>query len=89
MLKISRVRKSQRKQGILSLREWIKSSLVGRGEALLLNKVHLTVGEQQAVAMRGKDAGLFFDWGPDARRYHAHLDERPKLPIEMPSNEPN
>ncbi len=55
-------------------------SLVGRREALLLNTVRLTVGEQQATAMRNKDAGLFFDWGSDASRYHAHLDERPKLP---------
>jgi hypothetical protein len=64
------------------------ASLVGKPESLLLNAMHLDLTEQQAAAMDSKDAGVFFDWGPDSMRYHSHLDERPRLPfIGAPSNQ--
>lgn len=50
------------------------ASLVGRPVPMLLNKVHLTVTEQQANAMKNEGAGLFYDWGPDSKTYHSHLD---------------
>ncbi len=53
------------------------ASLVGKPAPLLLNRVNLPVSEQQATAMKGTGVGLFFDWGPDSKRYHPHLDERP------------
>lgn len=57
------------------------ASLVGRRKAILLNTMKLAINEQQAIAMGSKDAGVYFDWGPDLSGYHSHLDERPKLPF--------
>ena len=57
------------------------ASLLGKRDSLLLNTMHLALTEQQALIMDSKGAGVFFDWGPDSRRYHSHLDERPKLPF--------
>lgn len=57
------------------------ASLVGKQDARLLNTMHLVLTEQQATAINDKNAGIYFDWGPDSRKYHSHLDERPKLPF--------
>jgi hypothetical protein len=63
------------------------ASLVGGTRPLLLNRTQLAVRPEQAEVMRAKGAGLFFDWGPDARAYHSHVDERPELPFSgRPSN---
>jgi hypothetical protein len=56
------------------------ASLVGATGPMLLNRTELTVGHEQADAMKTKGAGVFFDWGPDSRAYHAHVDERLQLP---------
>jgi hypothetical protein len=56
------------------------ASLVGATRPVLLHRTALTVLKDHADAMKTKGAGVFFDWGPDSRAYHAHVDERPKLP---------
>jgi hypothetical protein len=58
----------------------VYASLVGRRRPRLLSRICLKLTEQQATAMEGARAGVFFDWGPDSANYHAHLDDRPKLP---------
>jgi hypothetical protein len=64
------------------------ASLVGGTRPLLLNRTQLAVRPEQAEVMRAKGAGLFFDWGPDARAYHSHVDERPELPSSGPPSNP-
>ncbi len=56
------------------------ASLVGKATSLILNKVVLTVDSQQADSIKAGD-GLFFDWGPDSRRYHPHVMKKPELRI--------
>jgi len=56
-------------------------SLVGQQKPFLLNTLRLAVSEREYMTMNSGDAGLYFDWGPDSRHYHSHLDERPKLPF--------
>ena len=43
---------------------------------LRLTQLHLHLTEQQAEALKDKQCGIFFDWGPDSGKYHAHIDRR-------------
>lgn len=54
------------------------ASLVGgRGSTLLFaTKLDLTVAH--AASLRDPEHGLYFDWGPDAQSYHAHVRKQPK-----------
>lgn len=51
---------------------------------LCLAQVQLHLSEQQAEALKDKHSAVFFDWGPDSGKYHAHVDRRepPKLDID-------
>jgi hypothetical protein len=49
-------------------------SVVGRRQPLLLTRQTVSVSEEEASAIHRTDAGLFFDWTPDERRYISHLD---------------
>lgn len=43
--------------------------------AELLTKINLHVSEIHAQQLNeNQNAGLYFDWGPDQRSYHAHVD---------------
>jgi len=53
------------------------ASLVGQSKPDPLYRFRLSLSEAQATAMKDKTAGVFFDWGPDAGRYHSHVDEHP------------
>jgi hypothetical protein len=58
----------------------IHASLVSRSSALLLSRVRLHLSEQQATALEDQQCAVFFDWGPDSSKYHAHVDRKvPKL----------
>jgi len=59
----------------------VYASLVGGRSPLLLSRINLSLRDDHASAMRSKDVGVFFDWGPDSLSYHAHLDERPEAKI--------
>ncbi|MFC2007691.1 hypothetical protein ACFLVB_03740 [Chloroflexota bacterium] len=54
-------------------------SLVGK-KPILLNKISVSVSEQQAIEMKRRAAGLYFDWGPDSKHYNSHIEEPPKPP---------
>jgi hypothetical protein len=45
---------------------------------VLLSKLNLVLTKEQADALKTKKAGVYFDWGPDSAKYHAHIDEQPK-----------
>jgi hypothetical protein len=54
------------------------ASLVGEPVPRLLYSVQLGVSAQEATALKQDDQGLYFDWGPDAAKYHSHLQPKPK-----------
>lgn len=47
---------------------------------LSTTKVILSVEEAQAITQ--DKAGIFFDWGPDSRAYHSHIDAHPQKRLE-------
>ena len=63
-------------EGIYSIDIFAK--LVGDQQTLRLFSEQLTVDKTAANALMNEDCGLYFDWGPDAGRYIAHIDKRPQ-----------
>jgi len=61
-------------EGTYHLEVFVK--LLGDKETLLLFSQELIVDHIAATALANEDCGLYFDWGPDARRYIPHLDKR-------------
>ncbi len=49
--------------------------LVGETRSHRLQTIAVTVSDPQAERLRtDKSAGLYFDWSPETRRYHGHID---------------
>lgn len=46
-------------------------------EAKQLFEVKLHVTDAHATALQNREAGIYFDWGPDQSVYHAHVENRP------------
>jgi hypothetical protein len=53
----------------------VYATVVGASRATLLSQTNLHLSPDQAAAI-SKAAGVYFDWGPDSRRYHAHIDSK-------------
>ncbi len=53
----------------------VYATLVGQGEALLMAKINLHLSELHSLSMNQKKVGVYFDWGPDSGKYHAHVAE--------------
>jgi hypothetical protein len=51
----------------------LRANVVGRSSPILLATSELDLSKDQADAI-SKGAGVYFDWGPDSRTYHAHID---------------
>ena len=51
----------------------VYATVVGAGSSQLLSRIDLDRSQDQAAAI-SKGAGVHFDWGPDAKCYHAHID---------------
>jgi hypothetical protein len=51
--------------------------LGGKQQELLFSEV-LEITPDIARQMRESDAGVYFDWIPDLRRYGSHVEKRPK-----------
>lgn len=49
------------------------ATIVGKAEAISLFVVYLDVNAEVATSLKEGNSGLYFDWGPDARRYNCHL----------------
>ncbi len=53
--------------------------LVNSPSPKLLARLSFTLPMDHATALfASKDAGVFFDWGPDSQKYMPHIDIRPK-----------
>lgn len=49
-----------------------------------LAKVCVSISQHHSQQLRSDNAGIYFDWGPDQRSYHAHVDDRPpELPPDL------
>jgi hypothetical protein len=60
--------------------------LVNSPQALLMSTIRLQLSQEQATAI-ANGSGVYFDWGPDSKSYHAHIDALPVL--NAASAEPN
>lgn len=44
----------------------------------LLRTIRLTLSAEHSASLRDVEYGVYFDWGPDANAYHAHVRRRPE-----------
>ena len=54
------------------------AKLVGNNKPSELLKLNLEITEAQAVSLVEKNAGIYYDWGPDQQAYYAHIKEKPE-----------
>jgi len=54
----------------------IYAQLVGERKSLLLATEQLRLSEIHALSMNQNKVGIYFDWGPDSGKYHAHVEEK-------------
>jgi len=50
------------------------AKLVNGSESIQLHAINLVVTQSQAEKLKQKNAGLYFDWGPDQGNYYSHID---------------
>lgn len=48
--------------------------IVGSDESILLSETHLAIDPQEALRLKENDAGIYFDWGPDAGGYQKKIE---------------
>jgi hypothetical protein len=53
---------------------FIKS--VGVEEAKKMFETTLAIDKDEAVALKDKNVGIYFDWGPHSNKYHSYLDKK-------------
>jgi hypothetical protein len=51
----------------------VYATLVNSSRPLLLSRTHLQLSHDESTAI-GKGSGVYFDWGPDSKHYHSHID---------------
>ena len=61
----------------------VYAKLVGDRKQILLFSQTLEVTREEAKALETRQAGLYFDWGPDASRYLKHVDTKLDRDPEM------
>lgn len=57
-------------------------------KAVLMSKTRLQLTQEHATAI-GRGFGVYFDWGPDSKSYHAHIDSRPAYLLVASASEPS
>jgi len=57
------------------------AKLLSDARPLRLLTQRVQVSDAEAAALRDPQNGLFFDWGPDACRYIAHIDRKGSPPV--------
>ena|ERR1700733_1377111 len=53
----------------------VYATLVNTERALLMSKTRLDLSQAEAAGI-ANGSGVYFDWGPDSRCYHSHIDSR-------------
>lgn len=54
------------------------AKLVGQQRSTELLTVRLSIGESQARSLSQPHTGIYFDYGPDQKSYHAYVQHRPR-----------
>ena len=55
----------------------IFAQLLGRKKSILLFVQKLRLSEQFVKEINDENSGVYFDWGPDSKNYHSHVDRNP------------
>jgi hypothetical protein len=55
----------------------VYAKLLGKRANTLLFSQQLELLSEHAAALKHLEAGVYFDWGQESQRYHAHVDQRP------------
>ena len=55
----------------------VYAALVNARSPILLYRLRLSLSSEHATALKDRNVGVFFDWGPDSQKYHAYIDIRP------------
>lgn len=53
------------------------ASLLGEKRPILLFTQSLFLSKEFADEINNEKSGAYFDWGPDSKNYHSHLDKNP------------
>lgn len=58
-------------------------SLLGDTQPILLFAQKLPLSKEYADEINSEKSGVYFDWGPDSKRYHSHLDKNPNKSLSV------
>lgn len=61
----------------------VYASLVNNRTPLLLSRLKLLLAQEHSAEIKNKDAGVYFDWGPDSISYYASVKVRPTFRRSM------
>jgi hypothetical protein len=53
------------------------AKLIDEKKNILLFSHHLSINSEQSRALQDAQTGIYFDWGPDAEKYLAHIETKP------------
>ncbi len=58
-------------------------SLLGRKTPILLFTQKLYLSQEFADEINNENSGVYFDWGPDSKSYHSHIDKNPDKSLSV------
>jgi len=58
-------------------------SLLGEKRPILLFAQKLYLSKEFADEINNEKSGVYFDWGPDSKSYHSHLDKNPNNSLSV------
>lgn len=58
-------------------------SLLARKTPILLFTQKLSLSKEFAEEINKGNSGVYFDWGPDSKSYHSHLDKNPNKSLSV------
>ena len=62
----------------------VYASLLGKQEPVLLSAIQkLSLSTEFAEELNIQKSGVYFDWGPDSKSYHTHLDKNPEKSLSV------
>jgi len=59
------------------------ASLLGKKRAILLFTQKLNLSKDFADELNNEKSGVYFDWGPDSKSYHSHIDKNPNKSLSV------
>ncbi|MFA6008789.1 MAG: hypothetical protein WC799_02315 [Desulfobacteraceae bacterium] len=61
------------------------AKMVGKAALKQLSSVKLNISESQAAKLSEPNTGIYFDWGPDQKSYHSHINTKPEQDRDIES----